>query len=156
MASRSVISQIKLTLAVLIVLCSFSASAFTSDTIIVFWNNAALQAIRESHSGPPQAARILAMTHTCVAASPTPIPKNRIAGSSIVEPAVLDKRCSKATPPFIPTATAAATYCIPRLSVALPKAVLCGCEPRRLRWSRSSWCRIFRRLAWPLPRSCRR
>ncbi len=36
------------------------------DTIVVQWNNAALQAIRDTHPGPPMAARALAILHTCL------------------------------------------------------------------------------------------
>lgn len=53
-------------LAALIALCLYSASAASPNTIVVDWNNAALQAIREGHPGPPQAARMLAMSHTCM------------------------------------------------------------------------------------------
>jgi len=40
--------------------------AAAADTIVVEWNNVALQAVRQSHPGPPQVARMLAMTHTCM------------------------------------------------------------------------------------------
>ena len=36
------------------------------DTIVVTWNKAALQAIREAHPGPPIVARVLAILHTCM------------------------------------------------------------------------------------------
>lgn len=36
------------------------------DTVVVTWNNAALQAIRDTRPGPPIVARMLAMTHTCI------------------------------------------------------------------------------------------
>jgi len=36
------------------------------DTLVVQWNNAALQAIRDTHPGPPMAARALAILHTCI------------------------------------------------------------------------------------------
>src|SRR5260370_2208360 len=35
-------------------------------TIIVQWNNATLQAIRNTHLGPPMTARALAIVHTCI------------------------------------------------------------------------------------------
>src|SRR5437660_339463 len=66
MTTQSVTAQIQRTLVVLIALCPCSASASSPNTIVVDWNNAALQAIREGHPGPPQAARMLAMTHTCM------------------------------------------------------------------------------------------
>jgi len=40
--------------------------AYADDTVIVKWNEAALQAIRETHPGPPMVARMLAITHTCM------------------------------------------------------------------------------------------
>src|SRR2546421_9626346 len=36
------------------------------DTLVVQWNNAALQAIRNTHPGPPMVARALAILHTCI------------------------------------------------------------------------------------------
>lgn len=43
-----------------------SATPPPTPTIVVQWNNAALQAIRNLHPGPPMAARELAITHTCI------------------------------------------------------------------------------------------
>lgn len=37
-----------------------------SDTTVVQWNNAALQAVRDTHPGPPMTARALAMVHTSI------------------------------------------------------------------------------------------
>lgn len=37
-----------------------------ADTVITHWNEAALQAIRVTHPGPPIVARALAITHTCM------------------------------------------------------------------------------------------
>lgn len=36
------------------------------DTVVVQWNNAALQAVRSTHLGPPMTARALAILHTCI------------------------------------------------------------------------------------------
>ncbi len=36
------------------------------DNIVLKWNNAALQAIRDTHPGPPIVARALAILHTCM------------------------------------------------------------------------------------------
>jgi len=44
-------------------LCSQSIFA---ETIVTKWNEAALQAIRTTHPGPPIVARALAITHTCM------------------------------------------------------------------------------------------
>ncbi|HLZ69337.1 MAG TPA: phosphoesterase [Dehalococcoidia bacterium] len=38
----------------------------SADTIVVQWNNAALQAIRATKPGPPMVARALAILHTCI------------------------------------------------------------------------------------------
>lgn len=43
------------------------AAAFTAaDTVVVQWNKAVLQAIRDTHPGPPIVARHLAIVHTCI------------------------------------------------------------------------------------------
>jgi hypothetical protein len=45
------------------------AAAYTTiapDTLIIQWNNAVLQMIRETKPGPPIAARALAIVHTCI------------------------------------------------------------------------------------------
>jgi len=36
------------------------------DTVVVQWNDQALEAIRDTHPGPPIVARMLAITHTCM------------------------------------------------------------------------------------------
>lgn len=66
MTKQSSTSQIRFALVALILLCPFRAFAFASQTIVVHWNSTALRAIRETHTAPPQAARMLAMTHTCM------------------------------------------------------------------------------------------
>jgi hypothetical protein len=40
--------------------------ATSGDTIVVQWSDAALQGIRDLRPGPPMAARMLAITHTCM------------------------------------------------------------------------------------------
>src|ERR1700694_187862 len=50
----------------LLIGCCFCVSARAAESIVVRWNSTALQAIRETHAGPPQAARALAMAHTCM------------------------------------------------------------------------------------------
>ncbi|WP_413935888.1 vanadium-dependent haloperoxidase [Nitrospira sp. BLG_1] len=40
--------------------------AHADDTVVVTWDKAALQAIRDTHPGPPIVARMLAVTHTCI------------------------------------------------------------------------------------------
>jgi hypothetical protein len=42
------------------------AVVHADDTVIVKWNEAALQAIRDTRPGPPMVARMLAITHTCM------------------------------------------------------------------------------------------
>jgi hypothetical protein len=51
---------------VLIFLTSATCYADASDTIVVQWNNAALQGVRDSRIGPPMVARALAIVHTCI------------------------------------------------------------------------------------------
>ncbi|MDQ6664667.1 MAG: phosphatase PAP2 family protein [Acidobacteriota bacterium] len=52
----------------ILAICS-SAAAFTQTTsgnMVIQWDNAALQAIRDTHPGPPMVARALAIVHTCI------------------------------------------------------------------------------------------
>src|ERR1700738_3784946 len=51
---------------VLIFLTAATCYADASDTIVVQWNNAALQGVRDSRIGPPMVARALAIVHTCI------------------------------------------------------------------------------------------
>jgi len=37
-----------------------------SDNVVVRWNAAALQGVRDSRIGPPMVARALAVVHTCI------------------------------------------------------------------------------------------
>ena len=41
------------------------AAAASTPNVVVLWNEALLQAVRESKLGPPMTARALAVTHTC-------------------------------------------------------------------------------------------
>jgi hypothetical protein len=40
--------------------------ASENDNVVVRWNVAALQGVRDSHIGPPMVARALAIVHTCI------------------------------------------------------------------------------------------
>ncbi len=42
------------------------SAAHAADTVVVTWNEVALEAIRDTHPGPPMVARMLAITHTCM------------------------------------------------------------------------------------------
>lgn len=44
----------------------FCSQLTIAETIVTKWNNAALEAIRTTHPGPPIVARSLAITHTCM------------------------------------------------------------------------------------------
>lgn len=48
-----------------LLISALATYAAASDTVVVQWNNAALQAIRDVHPGPPMCARALAIVHTC-------------------------------------------------------------------------------------------
>ena len=37
-----------------------------TDTVVIQWNDATLQAIRDTKPGPPMVARALAIVHTCI------------------------------------------------------------------------------------------
>ncbi len=48
-------------------LLNVSPTVFAAgNTVVTQWNDAALQAIRITHPGPPIVARSLAITHTCM------------------------------------------------------------------------------------------
>jgi len=53
-------------LALLLGLVSILCSAANPPTLVVQWNNAALQGDRDSSFGPPMIARALAIVHTCM------------------------------------------------------------------------------------------
>ncbi len=42
------------------------AATDSTENVVLRWNNAALQAIRDTRPGPPQTARALAIVHTCI------------------------------------------------------------------------------------------
>lgn len=57
-----------LAVAAVLSLCTIGVlpQAQAEETIVVTWNEATLQAIRDTHPGPPIVARMLAITHTCM------------------------------------------------------------------------------------------
>src|SRR5467141_3138851 len=55
-----------LTLAVLIWPLGVLGQTSASDNVVVRWNAAALQGVRDSKIGPPMVARALAIVHTCI------------------------------------------------------------------------------------------
>lgn len=57
-----------LAVATVLSLCTMGMlpQAQAEETIVVTWNEATLQAIRDTHPGPPIVARMLAITHTCI------------------------------------------------------------------------------------------
>ena len=56
----------KLAITAFLPACLLIPGAQAADTVIVQWNDQALQAIRDTHPGPPIVARSLAITHTCM------------------------------------------------------------------------------------------
>jgi hypothetical protein len=52
--------------AMALALCSALSGPASADTIVTDWNAVALQAIRDTHPGPPIVARALAITHTAI------------------------------------------------------------------------------------------
>src|SRR3989440_9247983 len=55
-----------LTLGVLIWPLGVMGQTRASDNVVVRWNAAALQGVRDSRLGPPMVARALAIVHTCI------------------------------------------------------------------------------------------
>src|SRR5712664_1596209 len=55
-----------LTFAVLIWPLGVRGQTSASDNVVVRWNAAALQGVRDSRIGPPMVARALAIAHTCI------------------------------------------------------------------------------------------
>ena len=41
-------------------------TAFAADNVVIQWDNALLQAIRDVKHGPPMVARDIAIVHTCI------------------------------------------------------------------------------------------
>lgn len=73
MHTTKVFPGIQFTLSrVAVIVCIAAVQATTGyagtsqDTVVVQWDGAALQAIRDLHPGPPMAARMLAIAHTCM------------------------------------------------------------------------------------------
>ncbi len=51
----------------ILVLCAISACCQgLSPNVVIQWNQAALQGVRDSKLGPPMVARALAIVHTCI------------------------------------------------------------------------------------------
>lgn len=46
--------------------CAGMSQAAAADNVVIRWNNAVLEAVREAHPGPPMVARMLFVTHTCI------------------------------------------------------------------------------------------
>jgi hypothetical protein len=49
-----------------LVLGTFPVAGHAADTVVVTWSKQALQAVRDTHPGPPIVARAMAITHTCM------------------------------------------------------------------------------------------
>src|ERR1700687_5700601 len=50
-----------------VVLCPILAwPGDETPSVVIHWNNAALQGVRDSKLGPPMVARALAIVHTCI------------------------------------------------------------------------------------------
>lgn len=48
------------------IVCACASGAVAADNVVIRWNNAILDAIREAHPGPPMVARMLFVAHTCI------------------------------------------------------------------------------------------
>src|SRR5260370_28552595 len=65
-SKRPIYFRCLLTLAVLIWPLGVLGQTTASDNVVLSWNAAALQGVRDSRIGPPMVARALAIVHTCV------------------------------------------------------------------------------------------
>jgi hypothetical protein len=65
-SKRPIYFRCLLTLAVLIWPPGVLGQTSASDNVVVRWNAAALQGVRDSRIGPPMVARALAIVHTCI------------------------------------------------------------------------------------------
>jgi len=65
-SKRPIYFRCLLTLAVLIWPLGVLGQTSASDNVVVRWNAAALQGVRDSRIGPPMVARALAIVHTCI------------------------------------------------------------------------------------------
>ena len=60
-------SQTRVTLSLFVVILSSVVLSYAADpNVVVQWNQAALQGVRDSTLGPPMVARALAIVHTCI------------------------------------------------------------------------------------------
>jgi hypothetical protein len=58
------------------------AGSETADSVVLRWNNAALQGVRDSKLGPPMVARALAIVHTSVYdGAQAPVPEVPLSGA---------------------------------------------------------------------------
>src|SRR5260221_12098200 len=55
-----------LAIGILVFHITTAGNAAASDNVVVQWNVAALQGVRDSRIGPPMVARALAIVHTCI------------------------------------------------------------------------------------------
>src|SRR2546426_11492213 len=65
-SKRPIYFRCLLTVAALIWALGVLGQSNTSDNVVVRWNAAALQGVRDSRIGPPMVARALAIVHTCI------------------------------------------------------------------------------------------
>src|SRR3954452_8217719 len=66
MRSSTILRARRLLLICLIALTGFACRPALADSVVTIWDNAALQAIRDTKPGPPMVARDLAIVHTCI------------------------------------------------------------------------------------------
>src|SRR5690349_13021146 len=62
----------------LLIGCPSLALAEQPPSVVVQWNQAALQGVRDSKIGPPMIARALAVVHTCIYEAWAPYDKNAL------------------------------------------------------------------------------
>src|SRR5712664_4067571 len=65
-SKHSVYFRCLLAIAVLIWPVGVMGQSSVSDNVVVRWDAAALQGVRDSRIGPPMVARALAIAHTCI------------------------------------------------------------------------------------------
>ena len=66
MRKKPIVGQIGAALAVSLAAATAATAATAADNVVIRWNSAMLEAIRQAHPGPPIVARALFVAHTCM------------------------------------------------------------------------------------------
>jgi uncharacterized protein DUF6851 len=63
---QNTLTRSKFLILVVLILCACTAEGQTTSGVVIVWNNALLQSIRDTKPGPPMVARDIAIVHTAM------------------------------------------------------------------------------------------